>query len=175
MEVKKATDDIANTQQKAEVFNTKIKNTYNNFAIKINALIDKIEELTNKMVHNSNQNIIWLEIEMNKLLKQLSDLVKTATDKINNMTKQAKEWYNDTVKNIKLTVVKSSVAKTGKEMSETDIEAYADTISHPSADSIIPEIKIELEIPVTQGYNTDKYDKNNPQHNPINLKKLPLL
>ena len=175
MDVSKAFEKFSNIQDKINNFNTKIKDTYNKYAKKINELIDKIEDISNRIAHATKQGIIWLEIEINKLLKQLSDLIKVATDKINAMTKQAGVWYEDTIKNIKLAVVKSSVAKTGIDMPETVIESTAAAIPHPSFNSIVPEIKIDLKVPMSKGHNNEKYDENNPQHNLIDLKKLPLL
>lgn len=175
MDTSKVVNKISGITKKVDSFNIKIKGTYNKFAEKINKLIDEIEEISNKIIHSSKQQIIWLEIKLNELLKKLSNLIKTATDKINSMTNQAKEWYDETIKSTKITAVKSYAAKIGKNLSDPIIENTANTIPHPSFNSLMPEIKIDLQIPVTQGYSNDSYDKNNSQHNSLNLKKIPLL
>lgn len=166
MDISKATEKISEITKKVESFNTKIKGIYNTFAEKINKLIDEIEEISNKIANATAQAIIWLEIKLNELLKKLSELVQVATNKINALTKQASEWYEESVKSTKINVVKSYTAKIGKPMSDSAIEGMTSIIPHPSFSSLLPEIKIDLQVPVTQGYNNST---------PINLKKIPLL
>jgi archaellum component FlaC len=155
MDFSKAIAKIADIVIKINNFYKKVKALYNKYAEKINGWIDKLNELFKKLVDAINnaarQAIVWVEMEINKILKKISDAIKVVTDKINDLTKQIGEWYEKTITNIKINVIRVVFAKLGIEADKASIEALASAIPHPSFESLVPEIKIELKIPVTQG------------------------
>ena len=167
MDFSKAADKIANTTSKINDYNDKIKNTYNTCANTVNNYIDDIEKLTNNIIDASESMIIWIEQSISKLIKKIYDTIDVATKKINSLTKTAKDWYITTINNIKISVIKSTHAKLGKDCSDEQAKLMADAIPHPSFDSLMPEITINMQIPEVTDFT--KYNNN------IKLKKLPLL
>lgn len=175
MDFSKAIAKIADIVIKINNFYKKVKELYNKYAEKINGWIDKLNELFKKLVDAINnaarQAIVWVEMEINKILKKISDAIKFLTDKINDLTKQIGEWYEKTITDIKINVIRVTLAKLGIEMDKAGMEALASTIPHPSFESLVPQIKIDLKLPVTQG-NVNIIDIPSEE---LEISKLPLL
>ena len=101
MDFSKALTKIADIVIKINEFYEKVKGIYNKYAIKINGWIDELNELFEKIVNAPKQMIVWLEMKLNKLLKKISDAIKSVTDKINDLKKQVGEWYDTTISSTK--------------------------------------------------------------------------
>jgi predicted PurR-regulated permease PerM len=172
MDFSKALTKIADIVIKINEFYEKVKGIYNKYAIKINGWIDELNELFEKIVNAPKQMIVWLEMKLNKLLKKISDAIKSVTDKINDLKKQVGEWYDTTISSTKKNVIISVFSKIGQSITDNTAEMFASTIPHPSFDSLVPEIKIELTIPEIPSSITDKMQI---PLDGINIQKIPLL
>jgi DNA anti-recombination protein RmuC len=166
MDVSASTNKISGITNKTDEYNKNLIKTYNTSAKKINEYIDELETLLNEFNTNGTNSIIWIEIKIQKLVKKIYDAINALTNKINNITKQIEEWYINSIKQSKKSVIKSSMAKMGKNCNSTTAESMSDTIPTPEISSLLPKIKINMVLPEVTDAESIKS---------IELKKLPIL
>lgn len=167
MDFSKAATKIADISLKINAFIDKIKAIYNKYAGIINGYIDEFEKVISNLNKQGAAGIVWVEMKIQVIFKKISDAVNALLAKINNITKQIKTWYNNTIKRVKIDVIKATFIKINQPCSDSMAEAMADSIPHPDVESLIPKIEINMPIPPVSE-NID-YLKN------IELKKIPLL
>jgi hypothetical protein len=168
MDFSAATDRIAAIVVTVYKFKKKIESIYNKFANKINGYIDELEKVLEKLVELGVKAIAWIEMQIYKILKKITDALDAVKQAINNVLQQVKDWYNDTVNRFKVSIIKSVMAKLGIACSDEQAESMTGMIPHPAVDGLLPEIKIELPLPnVTDVRFLENYK--------IELKKLPIL
>ena len=171
MDVSAATNKISDIVLKINEYYEKIKSIYNNFANKINEYINELEKVLNKLNETSSQSIIWAEMQIKKILKKISDTLIAAKNKINNIIKQVEIWYENTIKKIKISIIKGSMAKIGVSLTDVAAEGMSSIIPHPDVKILIPEIHIDLQLPELAFKSKSNLDFLNS----IELKKLLLL
>lgn len=170
MDVSAAASKIANIMITVNEYVEKIKSIYNKYAEKINSYIDELDRIIEKMVELGSQAIVWVEMQIKKVLKKISDALDSVKTKINDIINQLKDWYEKTIKKIKISIIKGSMAKLGVSLTDSAAEAMSDMIPNPDITSLIPEIKIELQLPDTNLSASVELDMSK-----YRLKKLPLL
>lgn len=166
MDVSASTNKISGIAIKTDEYNKKLIKTYNTSAKTINDYIDELETLLNEFNTNGTDSIIWIEIKIQKLVKKIYDAINVLTNKVNNITKQIEEWYINSIKQSKKSVIKSSMAKMGKSCNSATAESMSDTIPTPDISSLLPKIEIHMVLPEVTDAESIKS---------IELKKLPLL
>lgn len=170
MDVSAAAAKIADIVITVNEYVEKIKSIYNKYAEKINGYIDELDRIIEKMVELGSQAIVWVEMQIKKVLKKISDALDSVKTKINDIINQLKDWYEKTIKKIKISIIKGSMAKLGVSLTDSAAEAMSDMIPNPDITSLIPEIKIELQLPDTNLSADVEIDMSK-----YKLKKLPLL
>lgn len=167
MDIVAATVKIADIVLTINEYKAKIEETYNGYATKINNYIDEFERIVNKWVASGNKAIQWLEMQIKKVFKKITDIIDAATAKINPIFKQIVAWYEKVVKKVKLSVIKNYFAKMGQSISDEAVEPLTSIIPHPSIESLLPTVSFEIQIPDVAA-NIDYIQE-------IELKKLPLI
>lgn len=170
MDFSAATDKIAAIVVMVYKFKKKIETIYNKFANKINGYIDELEKVLEKIVEFGVKAIVWIEMQIYKILKKITDALDAVKKAIDNVLQQVKDWYNDTVNRFKASLIKSVMAKLGIACTDEQAETMTGMIPHPAVDGLLPEIKIELQLPDIN-VNDLKFLENHE----IELKKLPIL
>ena len=170
MDVSAAASKIADIVITVNEYVEKIKSIYNKYAEKINSYIDELDRIIEKMVELGSQAIVWVDMQIKKVLKKISDALDSVKTKINDIINQLKDWYEKTIKKIKISIIKGSMAKLGVSLTDSAAEAMSDMIPNPDITSLIPEIKIELQLPDTNLSAGVELDMSK-----YKLKKLPLL
>lgn len=172
MDVGAATIKITDITLTVNEYYTKIKTVYNNIAKKINGYIDELDKLIDKLTNATTQAIAWIEMQINKVIKKILDALSFVQAKIDSIIKQVEAWYDKTITKIKISVIKSAMAKIGVSLSNSEAESLSSIIPHPDIKTLIPKINIELEIPDIAGMiETSEIDIDIEKY----LKKLPLL
>lgn len=167
MDVSSATSRIEEIVNKLKNFYDKIKEIYNKAARKINTYIDELQKIIDRLIQLGASAIEWIKFQIEKVLKKIIDALDTAQKKIDDIIEQVTKWYNETILNMKIKVIKGVFVKLGTPISDDAAMPLASAIPHPVIESFIPEINIELPLP-----NLDEllnFDIN------FELKKLPLL
>ena len=141
MDATNATVKIMEATDKVKEYKTKIDKAKADGIDKINKKLEALERTINNSVDKGTD---WAKPKIEKLTGELQETVDGLQKRIDTLVKQVTEWYNDTILKIKKNVVKANFAKLGQECDDAMAEALAGSIPHPSIDSFIPEIKIEL-------------------------------
>lgn len=149
-DVSKAVEKIDKIVSTIDVYKTEMERIRDTYVTKINGYIQDLEDTINgaidKINNGSASAAIWLEKRVAAIVGKIQrtlDNLKTALDSI---IKQVEEWYNETVTNVKVSVATVALGKVGI-TEEAIINAAAEAIPHPDIKSLIPEIKIELQLP----------------------------
>lgn len=171
MDISAAAGKITGIVLKINEYYNKIKSIYNKFAKKINEYIDELEKILKKLAEAGMQALAWVDMQIKKVLKKIADALNAVKKKIDEIIEQIKKWYEKVIKKIKISVIKGVFAKLGVSMTDDAAEAMSDMIPHPDITSLIPDIKIELQLPGLDIASAPNLDFLNN----IELKKLPLL
>ena len=147
MDLSAATEPIAGTAKDINSFYESTVKKYNEIAKQINEDIDSLEKVTNDFYKGTVSSMKWVEMQIHKFVKLIVNTFESLVKSINNITAAAKKWYNDTITEIKASVIKSYYAKMGESCSEKEAELIAKTIPHPSFDSLMPTIEFDFPLP----------------------------
>ena len=166
MDLSTATEQISDVVSNTKKYKSKTEEVYNKYAKLINGHIDDLEKIVNDSYMTGVTGVIWVEMQINKLFNNIKSLLDSLNEQLTNITNNAKEWYTDSVNNIKISVIKSCYAKVGKEYTDEELKLLADSIPSPSFESLVPAIKVELQVPEVTDINSI---------DTLKLKKLPLI
>ena len=174
MDFSEALIKIGEIQVKISEFKTNIEGTYNKYATKINTYIDELDSIMEKFieaVENAMSSAVeWISMKLKKLTKKIQDTLDALTVKIDSIKQQVTTWCDKTVKQIKINAIKSAFAKIGQDCNDSMAESFADMIPGIDAGNLLPDIKINLQLPDLSNMNEPGFKLNK-----IELKKLPLL
>ena len=150
MDTSNSADKIADVVIKVNEYVDKIIELRKKYIGKINKCLTDLETVINDAVDKINSGVDgalkWLEIKIAKITKKIQDILDNIKKKIDSIIKGLRTWYNTTVNNIKANVIMAVFAKTGIECTHDTAMAVADTIPHPSIDSLLPSFEIDLQI-----------------------------
>jgi hypothetical protein len=144
MDLSSATIKIAKTVVTVNEYVDKIKALRDKYVKKINGYLEDIENTINGALTKSQE---WLEMKLKKIIKKIEDCLSALMKKISDIIDQLKTWYDKQIITIKKNIITAACAKVGIDCDETFIAIMQDLIPHPSLDSMLPSINIEIDIP----------------------------
>lgn len=148
MDLGAATTKIAEVTEKFELHKQKIEDIKTKYINKINNILRDLEDTINNI---SKKGVVWAKPRIDKYTKELQDTINNLNKKLQDMLADIGIWYEDTMANIKTSIVKGALSKMGgipvDSVSESTIKSFTDLIPHPPIDSFLPPIQIELELP----------------------------
>lgn len=144
MDFSEASARITNITSQISDHKEKLEVTKDKYVIKINKLLNELEHIVNFATTKSPQ---YVEIQVNKKLKKIDDTIKSMNTKLNEIVNQSTIWYNTAIINIKRNTIKSVGAKMGIDVTNEMSDALAESIPHPTIEPLLPEIKLNIELP----------------------------
>ena len=149
-DVSKAVEKIDNIVSTIDRYKTKMEEIRDTYVTKINGYIQDLEDTINgaidKINNGSASAAIWLEKRVTAIVEKIQRTLDNLKSALDSIIKQVEEWYNETVTNVKVSVATVALGKVGI-TEEAIINAAAEAIPHPDIKSLIPDIKIELQLP----------------------------
>lgn len=172
MDTSNALVKIAEIVLKVKEFIDKVKYIVDKFCYKINKYLAELERIINKAIEKINSGLAnaqkWLEMKTEPIIKNINDALDGLKKKIDGIIEGIKAWYEKVMLNIKMAVVKATLAKLGQELPDEAVEGMAKAIPHPDIASFLPEFNIELAIPnLSEMFNLGQVQE-------IKIPRLPL-
>lgn len=127
-----------------------IKHKYNNFAQRVNDLIDKLENIINSVIDEINAGIAgalnWAQAKLTQLVYKINRVLDNMKEYIDKKLTELQTWLDDTLNRIKITFVQSALAKLGVEITKEEAQPIADAIplDVPTIDSSIFNFELPL-------------------------------
>ena len=127
-----------------------IKSKYNNFAQRINDLIDKLENIINSVIDEINAGIAgalnWAQDKLTQLVYKINRVLDNMEQYIDKKLMELQTWLDDLLNRIKITFVQSALAKLGVELTKEEAQPIADAIplDIPTIDSSIFNFELPL-------------------------------
>lgn len=163
MDFSKASEKILDIVAKVNEYYDKIIEIRDKYVSKINKLIEDLENAINNAITSINNGVAsaekWLKAKIKTITDKIEKILESLKSKLEEILKGLKEWYNETITNIKVNVVISVTAMLNAKVSKEQAQLLADAIPHPDIESLIPEVKIEPEIPDLNSINFGEIDK----------------
>lgn len=144
MDISGAIGQINDITTQVNTYIEKINAIKEKYVVKINETLDELEEAVNSA---ATKSVVWVEMKVAKLTKKLQTMLDSFAKKIQDIIKQLSEWFDKQINAIKISTIKGAMAKLGVECDTTMAEGMSSMIPSPSIESLLPEIKIELQLP----------------------------
>lgn len=144
MDLSEATKKLNDVSDRINEFKEKIDEVKEKYVKKINKVLEDLEHTINNA---ATKGAAWANPRIYKLNKKLQGYIDALNTKISNLVAKLEKWYEDTVNNIKIGIIKSILIKIYGEVDDMMVRSLTGLIPHPPLNSIISIPKIEVELP----------------------------